>query len=232
MPERTPREQGDDRAVAAGSNALEASGDGAFLAGMKLGVVARFRPVHLAHAALLDALCERAGPGGQVVVGIGSSNRYGPRNPFTAGEAAHMVEACLRGRPEPWLLLQVPDLGDGPRWRDMVADLLGPLDLFVTANAWVQELMSGIYEVAHPRDLVPRERHVPISGERVRRGMARGDGWRGLVPPAVAAVLDEHGLVERFRREFGLSTLALETDGAPIASPSAEEEEKRVLLGR
>lgn len=191
---------------------------------MKLGVVCRFRPVHLAHAALLDALCAR----GDVLVGIGSSNRYGPRNPFTVDEVTAMLAACRPGL----RLVPVPDLGDGPRWRDLVRDLLGPLDLFVTANAWVAELLQGVYPVAHPRDLVPRERHVPVSGEVVRRAMARGDGWRGLVPPAVAAVLDERGLVERFRREFGLSTLALEADGAPVAAPTAEEEERHVLLGR
>jgi nicotinamide-nucleotide adenylyltransferase len=44
----------------------------------------------------------------------------------------------------------------------------------------------------------------------VRRAMARGEDWRTLVPTAVARWLDERRLVERFRREFGLATLALE----------------------
>lgn len=197
-----------------------------------IGWVARFRPVHLAHAAVLRALCERAGPDGRVWVGIGSSNRYGPRNPFTAGEAAVMVDAALRGEHGNYALLGVPDLGHGPRWRDMVRELMGPLDLFVTANPYVRDLMTGIYPVAHPRDLVTRERHVPVSGDLVRRAMARGgDGWRDLVPCEVAAVLEELGLVERFRREFGLSTLALETAGAATTSPTAAEEERHVLLG-
>lgn len=197
-----------------------------------IGIVARFRPVHLAHAALLDALCERAGPAGRVWIGVGSSNRYGPRNPFTAGEAAVMVEAVLRGRHANYGLLAVPDLGDGPRWRDMVRELMGPLDLFVTANPYVRDLMTGVYPVAHPRDLVARERHVPVSGDLVRRAMARGGaGWRDLVPCEVADALEAFGLVERFRREFGLSTLALETVGAAATSPTAEEERRHVLLG-
>lgn len=197
-----------------------------------IGLVARFRPVHLAHAALLEALCERAGPGGRVLVGIGSSNRYGARNPFTAGEAGVMIDAVLRPWHANYALLGVPDLGHGPRWRDLVHELMGPLDLFVTANPYVRDLMRGVYRVAHPRDLVPRARHVPVSGELVRRAMARGGhGWRDLVPCEVAAVLEGAGLVERFRREFGLSTLAQETAGAATTSPTAAEEERHVLLG-
>lgn len=198
----------------------------------EIGLVARFRPVHLAHAALLEALCERAGPDGRVLVGVGSSNRYGARNPFTSGEAGVMIDAVLRGAHRNYALLGVPDLGDGPRWRDMVRELMGPLDLFVTANPYVRELMREVYAVAHPRDLVPRARHVPVSGDLVRRAMSRGgDDWRGLVPCEVATVLEELGLVERFRREFGLSTLAMEATGAPVTTPTAAEEERHVLLG-
>jgi hypothetical protein len=40
--------------------------------------------------------------------------------------------------------------------------------------------------------------------------MARGEDWRALVPPAIAGYLDRNGLVDRFRREFGLATLALD----------------------
>lgn len=197
-----------------------------------IGLVARFRPLHLAHAALLDAVCARAGADGRVLVGIGSANRYGPRNPFTAGEASVMVEAVLGGRHANYALFGVPDLGHGPRWRDLVRELMGPLDLFVTANPYVRDLLAGVYPLAHPLDLVPPARRVAVSGEMVRRALARGgDGWRDLVPCEVAAVLERHGLVERFRREFGLSTLAQEAAGAAATSPTAAEEERHVLLG-
>ena len=204
---------------------------------MKLGVVCRFRPVHLAHEALLEALCELAGPGGQLLVGVGSSNRYDRRNPFTGAETRALLEVLLHGRPGPAIrlpairLIDVPDLGDGPRWAAMVAGLFGPLDRFVTANPYVASLLAGTYALAHPRDVVPRARHVPVSGTLVRRAMARGEPWRHLVPPAVAALLERDHLVDRFRREFGLSTLALETDGAPTRAPTTEQEKDHVLLG-
>ncbi|HEX5717631.1 MAG TPA: hypothetical protein VF179_15845 [Thermoanaerobaculia bacterium] len=176
----------------------------------RLGMVARWKPVHLGHAAVLEALLERAG---EVVIGIGSSNRYDVRNPFTAEESADMIRRVLGGKAESGRceLIPVPDLGNGPRWREMVAGLLGPLDLFVTANAYVRDLLQEVYPVIHPVQLIPPERRIALDGTAVRKAMARGEGWRELVPPAVADLIDERGLAARFRREFGLATLALDT---------------------
>lgn len=173
----------------------------------RLGMVARWKPVHLGHAAVLEALLEQAD---EVVIGIGSSNRYDLRNPFTPEESADMIRRVI-GESGPYELVPVPDLGNGPRWREMVAGLLGPLDLFVTANAYVRDLLQEVYPVIHPVRLIPPERRIALDGTAVRKAMARGEGWRDLVPPAVADLIDERGLAARFRREFGLATLALDT---------------------
>jgi nicotinamide-nucleotide adenylyltransferase len=183
---------------------------------MRTGLVCRWKPVHRGHSALLETLCERSS---HVVIGLGSPNKRDERNPFSAEESAHMIELVLRPRFRNFELVSVPDLGDGPRWARMVAGLFGELDLFVTANAWVHELMESYYPVSHPSKLVPREKHVPIDGTLVRAAMARGERWRELVPPPVAAYLEQDGLVSRFRREFGLQLLAgaleREKAGAP-----------------
>ncbi|MCC6876527.1 MAG: hypothetical protein IT378_19645 [Sandaracinaceae bacterium] len=173
----------------------------------RLAMVARWKPVHVGHAAVLEALVARAE---HVTIGIGSSNRYDVRNPFTAAESAAMIHAIVgeraiaEGKVE---LVEVPDLGHGPRWRAMVVELLGPLDLFVTANAYVRDLLAADYLIAHPVWLVAPERRVRVDGTTVRRAMAQGGDWRALVPPAVAAYLDESNLVDRFVREFGPATL-------------------------
>ena len=167
-------------------------------------IIARFKPVHLGHAAVLEGLAAVAH---EAVVGIGSSNRYNPRNPFTTAETAAMIGMVVAGS-DNMKLLEVPDFDDGPRWRDMVVDLLGPLDAFFTANPYVRDLLAGHYRVLHPVTLVAPEKRRRVSGTMVRRAMARGEGWRELVPPAVAAYLEEHALVDRFRREFGPATLA------------------------
>jgi nicotinamide-nucleotide adenylyltransferase len=168
-------------------------------------MVARFKPVHRGHAAVLEALVARAD---EILIGLGSVNRYDLDNPFTAEESAEMIERVVgRGRVR---LLEVPDLGDGPRWAELVVDLFGPLDLFVTANPYVRELLAVRYPVVHPARLLAPERRVPLEGRMVRRALARGEDWRALVPGPVADYIEEAGLAVRFRREFGLATLARE----------------------
>jgi nicotinamide mononucleotide adenylyltransferase len=45
----------------------------------------------------------------------------------------------------------------------------------------------------------------------VRREMAQGDSWRALVPEEIADYIMAKRLDERFRREFGLQALAMDT---------------------
>jgi nicotinamide-nucleotide adenylyltransferase len=110
-------------------------------------------------------------------------------------------------------LVTVPDLDDGPRWRAMVREMLGPLDLFVTANGYVRSLLGADYPVVHPVRFVPPERRVRVDGATVRLAMARGAPWYELVPPEVCAIIEARGLVPRFRNEFGAQTLALAAAG-------------------
>lgn len=173
----------------------------------RVGMVARWRPVHLGHAPVLRALCDLAT---HTPIGIGSSNRYDWRNPFTLDETVDMIRLVL-GERQNYTLIPVPDLDDGPRWLVMVVEMFGPLDLFVTANPYVASLLAADYQIVHPVELVPEEERIAIDGTMVRREMARGDGWKALVPSEVADYITERRLDERFRRQFGLQTLALDT---------------------
>lgn len=179
-------------------------------------MVARWRPVHLGHAPVLRALCDRSD---RALIGIGSSNRYNARNPFTLDETVDMIRLVLGARDD-YELIPVPDLDDGPRWRAMVRARFGPLDLFVTDNPYVAHLMREVYPVIRPVALLPEPDRVAVSGSMVRKQMAQGDGWQAMVPPQVADYIVERGLDERFRREFGLRTLALE---AMIVEPGTPQ---------
>jgi nicotinamide-nucleotide adenylyltransferase len=171
----------------------------------RIGMVARWRPVHLGQAAVLHALCERAE---QALIGVGSANRYNLRNPFTAEETMDMIRLALDGR-DNYTLIPVPDLDDGPRWRKMILELFGHLDLFVTENPYVTNLLENDYKVIRPVSLLSEDDKIPINGTMVRRAMAEGDGWQEMVPTAVAQYLIQNQLDQRFRREFGLQTLAM-----------------------
>ncbi len=172
----------------------------------RIGMVARWRPVHLGHAPVLHALCRSAS---QALIGVGSANRYDVRNPFTLEETLDMIRLVLRGK-DNYRLIPVPDLDDGPRWRRMILDLFGPLDRFVTANPYVASLLADDYCIVRPVELVPEPERVPVDGSLVRRAMARGEEWRHLVPPEVAEYIADRQLDQRFRAEFGLQTLALD----------------------
>jgi len=169
-----------------------------------LGMVARWKPVHLGHAAVLRAMCENAA---RVIIGIGSSNKYNASNPFTVAETAEMIHLVLDAYSN-YQLFEVPDLGNGPRWQAMVRDAFGDLDLYLTANDWVANLLAPHWDVLHPVHIVPIDQRIPLTGTMVREAIARGEEWQDMVPPQIAHYLDKNGLIQRFREEFGLAVLA------------------------
>ena len=124
-----------------------------------------------------------------------------------------MIRLALPGR-ENYTLIPVPDLDDGPRWRLMIRDLFGPVDLFVTANPYVASLLAKDYRIIKPVELILEDERIAVDGTMVRREMARGTAWRDLVPKEIADYIALRQLDERFRREFGLQTLALDATDA------------------
>ncbi|HKJ28257.1 MAG TPA: hypothetical protein VJ965_11510 [Anaerolineales bacterium] len=173
----------------------------------KIGIIARWQPVHTGHAVLLSALCDRAD---HVMIGVGSSNVYNFRNPFTLEETLDMLHLTLTGR-QNYTLISVPDLNNGPKWREMVLEMFGELALFLTANPYVYSLMKDVYPIQKPVTLVPDEDKIPLTGMMVRREMARGGKWQDLVPANVAAYIEKHKIEDRFKQEFGLQTLAIDS---------------------
>lgn len=162
-------------------------------------MVARWKPVHLGHAAVLRGLVRHSE---HALIGIGSANKYDRDNPFTAHETQEMIERVLVGHRN-FSILHVPDLGHGPRWRAMVREMMGPVDLFVTANAYVHSLMREVYPILHPVHLIAAHERTRLSGTMARQAMAQPDeSWRELVPACIAEYLTEKQLVDRFRREF------------------------------
>ena len=170
-------------------------------------ILGRWQPVHLGHQAVLRSLCETYA---RVVVGIGSSNVDDYRSPFSVSAVEAMLRIALAGL-DNYSLVSVPDLPDDDEWSRTAIDLLGRPDILYTANPYVRSLLEGKVLLAHPVDAVPPDRRTPASGTQVRRELARGDGWVRLVPPAVAEYIRANDLDYRFRTQYGLHTLVMET---------------------
>jgi len=198
----------------------------------RVGVIGRFKPLHNGGALMLDAICENAD---HVVIGLGSSNKYNLRNPFTGDESAGMIEAYLSPRFSNYELIHVPDFGhiqefsDGKKWKEYVTEHFGTLDHFVSGNDYVSDLLKDTYTVIHPAALIPPEQHLRIRATEVRLRMACYQDWRALVPEAVATYLESNVLVERFRTEFGLQTIAASLDANIHGKESYHQERDHTL---
>lgn len=174
-----------------------------------VGVVARFKPVHKGHVVMLESVCERAD---RVIIGLGSCNRYNVRNPFSAKESAEMIDLVLKPKYNNYTFIEIPDVDNGPKWREIALKLYGELDYFVTANDYVESLLRQDYKIIHPLHIIPRENQVWGNATMVRTAMAKGEPWEDLVPEIVAEYLKSNKLVDRFCRDFGLETIAASID--------------------
>lgn len=177
----------------------------------KLGVIGRFKPLHNGGALMLETVCENAE---HVIIGIGSPNKYNMRNPFTAEETKEMLEAYLAPRFKNYEIVfvqdyaHIPEYKDGQKWRQEVAKQFSGIDAFVTGNDWTAELLKQDYKIIHPAELIPEDKWIMLRATMVRVEMAKGMPWERLVPENVARYIKENEFDERFRREFGLETLA------------------------
>jgi len=193
---------------------------------MRAGLIGRFKPVHKGAAAMLELLCDETD---HLVIGIGSSNKYDARNPFTADEVEGMIDSLLEGR-DNYSVVRVPDFGhvpeysDGQRWRQEVLQEFGSLDLFVTGNKYVQELLKEDYVIEEPLHILPEEKQLPISATLVRCEMVEEGNWEDYVPQPVVAYLKRFNLVDRFKDEFGEEILK-----GMRKTPKTVEEERLAL---
>lgn len=170
-------------------------------------ILGRWQPVHLGHQAALQALCERFE---NVLVGIGSANIHDYRNPFSLAEVTEMLHLSLAAYSN-YTLVAVPDMRADLEWRRVAIETFADSALLVTANPYVKSLLEDRFSISPPVDFIPQDRKIPVTATMVRRELARSGDWQSLVPDEIAAFILQKGLDRRFRSEFGLHTLAMET---------------------
>ncbi|MBU0536075.1 MAG: adenylyltransferase/cytidyltransferase family protein [Nanoarchaeota archaeon] len=172
----------------------------------RIGIIGRFKPVHNGHASMLEAACERAE---HLIIGIGSSNRYNARNPFTAEESREMIDLVLKPRFSNYEIIFVPDFGhypqyaDGKMWEKYVKDNFGMLNFIISGNGYVSELLRDYYDIINPEEIIPQGRRTVVKATQVRMEIATGGDYRSLLPEIVTDYLEKNKLIERMVREFG-----------------------------
>ena len=169
-------------------------------------ILGRWQPVHIGHQAAIQSLCAHFH---RVVIGIGSSNIHDYRNPFSLDEVKDMLRLSI-GKTSNFTLMPIPDMIDDQEWRRKVIHEFGQPEYFITANPYVKSLLNENYLVSHPANFIPEERKIAVSASLVRRQMAQGGDWQSLVPAKVSQYISSQQLDVRFRKEFGLHTLAVE----------------------
>lgn len=177
---------------------------------MKAGVIARFKPLHNGAATMLKYAAKNYD---ELVVGIGSANKYDLRNPFTIDQTHQMVDAYLQTLDVSYKIVHIDDFGhrkefaDGKRWKHEILSNFLDVDDFITSNPYVAHLLEDTYTIVHPADLIPKYDWVRLRATQVRLAMAENTNWQQLVPPVIAKYIQENNLDYRFRKEFGDETI-------------------------
>lgn len=182
-----------------------------------VGVIGRFKPLHSEHAAFLDDLCRRSK---KVVIGIGSSNKYDARNPFTAQETEEMIHAVLADHSN-YSIVKIPDSGhlpghaDGKKWTEELRCQFGNLDFMISGNPYVAGLLANHvdYSILHPIEVMPKELWGHLHAKKIRSMIVKDEDWRELVPDVIAVYIDSNGLADRMRDEFGEQILEMDDAG-------------------
>lgn len=170
-------------------------------------ILGRFQPCHKGHEHVFADAGQRFD---ELVVVIGSSQEsHTLTNPFTASERYEMLHAVLRRRGIEHHVVPVPDIGRNALWVSHVEALVPRFDVLVSNNPLTQQLFAEAgYKVA-PSSLFDRKTY---SGTNVRKVIMEGGAWEALVPPEVAAVVEQVKGAERIRK---LARIAEGFEGAP-----------------
>ena len=136
----------------------------------------------------------------QLVIVVGSAQKsHEPKNPFTAGERIRMIKESLdfeRMNVSKILIIPVPDVDVHSLWTRQVDMLVPKYDVVFANDPFTLILFRerGVKTIEAP--MVNRSK---MQATGIRRKMATGGKWEGLVPAAVARIVKEINGVERVK---------------------------------
>ena len=198
----------------------------------RVGIIGRFKPINKRGILILETLGTISR---EVIVGIGSANKYNVRNPWTAEEVINMLDLNLEfntsNGESPFYFGKIDDTnGDNKKWIENVRKVFGTLDAFISGNPYVTKLLDPYYKIIHPSKVIGELLDLAFDDHStdIRRLMAQDDAaWQDYTTDSIAVYLYSRGLVERFQKEFGPATLALPDDDSSLTE--LEQERLRTL---
>lgn len=149
--------------------------------------IGRFQPYHLGHHSVIKEMASEAD---EVIICIGSAQRsHELENPFTAGERYLMISKSLRDNGVfNFYIVPILDVNWNAVWVSHVESLIPPVDVVYTNNPLIERLFKERdYKIRAPLLFNRKE----YSGSEIRRRMLNNEGWKDLVPKAVAEVIKE-----------------------------------------
>lgn len=159
--------------------------------------VGRFQPLHDGHMAVIEDLYKKHG---EVTVVIGSANEQGTqKNPFSEKERVEMLARALHARGMGAVrLLPIEDFHDDVLWTGAIKRDAA-FSVAYSMNPWTTHCFrkNGVKVLRH-RFFHERK----YSGHRIRKLMAEGGEWKGLVPAEVYDYVRSIGGEERVREIF------------------------------
>ena len=148
-------------------------------------LIGRFQPFHLGH---LDAVKFALSSVDELLIGIGSSNRFNEkRNPFTADERKEMIDASLDestlGKIK---IYYIPDVSDHDKWTYHIDEIVPKYDVVFSNDEFTHALFGkrGIKVIS-----VPLKQREILSGTDIRVKIRDDRDLSGLVPDGTKKVL-------------------------------------------
>lgn len=148
-------------------------------------LIGRFQPFHLGH---LDAVKFALSSVDELMIGIGSSNRFNEkRNPFSADERRQMIESSLDettlGKIK---IYYIPDVDNHERWTHQIDEIVPKYDTVFSNDEFTHTLFGkrGVKVIS-----VPLKQREILSGTDIRVRIRDGQDWAGLVPEGTKKVL-------------------------------------------
>lgn len=161
-------------------------------------IVGRFQPFHKGHLNAIKYILKDVDD--VIIIIAASQQSHQPINPYTAGERYEMIHHALIDDLKDLkriLIIPANDISDNGLWVAHLTRLVPRFDICYTNNPLTKYLFEQAGKEVRATPLFERKE---FSGERVRELMLKDDnGWKKLVPKAVAKVIEEIRGVERLK---------------------------------